>query len=204
VSCTPWREIVPVVQFSLFGAEAAEIAVADLAGVLLAGGRWVRDGAAPGNPARLSVLVNEPWRAAGLMIELRRRGLDGEQLTVGERYDVRTGFDLTLASMAQSWTRGANQVPPDTLELTPSGLRLWAMTAGRHDEEDSYLLGTAEPDDVTHRVAGAQLARMNLTAVSIGARGGPGWRITSRKRLRRLAELLGSPPPGAGEHWPHP
>ena len=43
-----------------------------------------------------------------------------------------------------------------------------------------------------HLAGGAQLARLGLAAVSIGVRGGPGWRVTSVKRIRRLAELLGA------------
>jgi hypothetical protein len=38
--------------------------------------------------------------------------------------------------------------------------------------------------------------------VSLGVRGGPGWRITSAKRLRRLVELLGPAPAGGAQHWP--
>ena len=49
-----------------------------------------------------------------------------------------------------------------------------------------------------HRAGGAQLAAVGLAAVSIGDRGGPGWRITGIKRVRRLAELLGEPPIDAG------
>jgi hypothetical protein len=38
--------------------------------------------------------------------------------------------------------------------------------------------------------------------VSLAQRAGPGWRITSTKRLRRLGELLGEAPPGAEGDWP--
>ena len=49
-------------QFSLFGAAAAEPSLDDLDGVLLAGGRWVRSA----GTARLSVVVDAPWRADAL------------------------------------------------------------------------------------------------------------------------------------------
>ena len=60
-------------QFSLFGAEAAEAVLTDLDGLLLAGGDWVRtdrDAA-----ARLSVLVADQWRADALQAELARAAL---------------------------------------------------------------------------------------------------------------------------------
>ncbi|MCW2524569.1 MAG: hypothetical protein JWO63_2904, partial [Frankiales bacterium] len=52
--------------------------------------------------------------------------------------------------------------------------------------------------------AGAQLARLSVAAVGVGVgvRPGPGWRVTSVKRLRRLAELVGEGPPGCGSDWP--
>jgi hypothetical protein len=40
--------------------------------------------------------------------------------------------------------------------------------------------------------------------VSISMRGGPGWRVTSVKRFRRLVELLGEAPPGGESAWPIP
>ncbi|MBE7190261.1 MAG: hypothetical protein INR67_18375, partial [Jatrophihabitans endophyticus] len=56
------------------------------------------------------------------------------------------------------------------------------------------------------QVAGAALARLGVAAVSLArsrsGRGGPGWRVTSGRRLRRLVELVGPPPPGAGDDWP--
>jgi hypothetical protein len=53
-----------------------------------------------------------------------------------------------------------------------------------------------------HQAAGAQLARLGLAAVALSQRPGPGWRITSARRLRRFAELVGAAPPDAGSDWP--
>jgi hypothetical protein len=80
-------------------------------------------------------------------------------------------------------------------------LRLWAIAAGRSDDA-GYVLGTAAPDQPVHLAAGAQLSRLGVAAVSLPGRGGPGWRVTSTRRVRRLAELLGEPPAGCGRHWP--
>lgn len=201
-------------QFSLFGAEVAEPELADLGGVLLAGGHWVRSA----GTARLSVVVADRWRAEALAEEFARRGVgaSGEDAIVPAEggWGVRTAFTAELVPHAAAWTRGANEGPPAGFELTATGLRLWTMSVGRPDDA-GYLLATSpagyarsgagtrtDPDDAVHRAGGAQLSRLGVAAVSIVQRGGPGWRVTSLKRVRRLAELVGAPPPGAGNDWP--
>jgi hypothetical protein len=192
-------------QFSLFGAAVAEPGLADLDGVLLAGGHWVRSGAT----ARLSIVVADPWRATSLTKAFADLGLADQQ---GIRdaefgYAVRTEFSESLATHASRWTRGAVEGPPPGFLLSPGGLRLWAIASGRMDQA-GYVLATVDADDTVrradsvHQAAGSQLARLGLAAVSLSSRGGPGWRITSARRLRRLAELLGEPPDGVGPDWP--
>lgn len=186
-------------QFSLFGAAAIEPTVEDLDGLLLAGGHWVRGGAG----ARLSVVVGERWRAEALAVEFAQRGVADPDHAVApaeEGWTARTAFTPDLLAPAGRWSRGANEMPPPDFALTPGGLRLWVVAAGR-PTETGYLLGTARPDDVRHLAAGAQLSRYGLAAVSV-ARGGSGWRISSVKRARRLCELLGAPPPGGESDWP--
>lgn len=195
-------------QFSLFGAAAAPPTLADLDGVLLAGGWWVRQD----ETARLSVIVSAPWRAEAVAEEFAARGVscpDGEPaITPAENgLCVRTAFSASLLEPARAWTRGANQGPPADLALTPGALRLWCIAAGRRDEV-GYLLATAEPDDAIHTAGGAQLSRHAVPAVSVshprGAYSGPGWRVSSTKRLRRLAELVGPAPAGGAADWPTP
>ena len=186
-------------QFSLFGAAAAAPTLDDLDGVLLAGGHWVRSGAG----ARLSVVVADRWRADALAEAFAERDVAADD-AVGPAeagLTVRTAFASHLVPRAARWVQGAVQLPPAGFQLTSGGLRLWAIAVGRADEV-GYLLGTAEVDDQIHRAAGAQLARLGIAAVSIGLRGGPGWRVTSIKRLRRLIELVGEPPPGGAPDWP--
>lgn len=193
--CHPWR-----VQFSLFGAAVAEPVLDDLDGVLLAGGHWAR----LGGTARLSIVVPDAWRADELAAAFVGRGIAEVARAVEPAQhgiSVRTAFSAALAPHAHRWMRGANEVPPAGFALTPGGLRLWAVAAGRYDGA-GYLLGTAAPDDAVHRAGGAQLARLGLAATSLQQRPGPGWRITSLKRLRRLAEVVGEPPAGAGPDWP--
>jgi hypothetical protein len=187
-------------QFSLFGAEAAEPCIEDLDGLLLAGGDWVRIGA--GAMARLSVLVAQGWRAEALQAELFDRGLASDIVQApGELIAIRTEFCRPLAAQASRWTRGASLRMPADLVLSASGLRLWAIATGRR-EEAGYLLAMADPDGELHRGAGGQLAKLGVAAVDVGSRGGPGWRVTSVKRLRRLAELIGAPPAGSAGDWP--
>ena len=77
------------------------------------------------------------------------------------------------------------------------------MPRGSTATRPGYLLGTARGDDATHLAAGAQLSRLGVAAVSVPGRGGPGWRVTSARRIRRLAELLGPAPDGGGDDWPN-
>ncbi|SDJ48968.1 hypothetical protein SAMN05444157_3620 [Frankineae bacterium MT45] len=188
-------------QFSLFGAATAAPTLADFDGVLIGGGHWVRHGDA----ARLSVVVADRWRADELHQAFHERGV-GESsdpiVRAEEGFAVRSAFSGDLRAEADRWTVGANEAPPPGFRLEVGGLRLWAVTAGRADDV-GYLLGTDQPDDVIHTVSGAQLSRLGLAAVSLTARsGGPAWRVTSTKRLRRLAELLGEAPIGSGRDWP--
>jgi hypothetical protein len=114
---------------------------------------------------------------------------------------ARTQFSAHLVEPASHWTQGAVTRPPSGLVLTARGLRLWAIASGQADPS-GYLLGTADAENPIHRAAGAQLAMLTLTAVAIITRPGPGWRITSQKRQRRLVELIGEPPAGAEADWP--
>lgn len=191
-------------QFSLFGAAVAEPSLDDLGGVLLAGGHWARSVSG----ARLSIVVADGWRADALRAEFGERGLAvGDprgSMSADGGVVARTAFSPVLVALARDWRRGANDGPPADFALTPGGLRLWAVAAGRVDGT-GYLLGTVEVDNPVHSVAGVQLSRYGVTAASLTGRGGgPGWRVTSTRRLRRLAELLGERPSGAGANWPVP
>jgi hypothetical protein len=186
-------------QFSLFGAAVAEPTLDDLDGVLLGGGHWARSAAG----ARLSVVLADRWRADALAAAFSTRNVGGPDAVVEAAggFAARTPFHAGLLASAARWTHGANEGPPAGFVLTPGGLRLWVIAAG-HPDDVGFLLGTADPDDALHLAGGAQLSRMGLAAVSISSRGRPGWRVTSIKRIRRLVELLGEPPPGAEDSWP--
>lgn len=193
-------------QFSLFGAAVAAPTLSDLDGVVLAGGWWVRSDAG----ARLSVIVADRWRADALVEEFHIREIgcratDPAVVAAENGLAVRTMFTEDLLPHALLWTRGANQGPPPNFSLSAGGLRLWCLAAGQRDEV-GYLLATAEPDDPIHVSAGAQLARIGVPAVSLahprGVHTGPGWRVSSAKRMRRLVELVGPAPEGCADGWP--
>ncbi|HEY7011052.1 MAG TPA: hypothetical protein VH395_19020 [Jatrophihabitantaceae bacterium] len=188
-------------QFSLFGAAAAEPSLDDVDGVLLAGGRWVRSA----GTARLSVVVPHRWRADALAGEFELRGVGGPDPVVPaeDGFSVRTAFVPELAGRAARWAHGANEGAPPDLRLTAGGLRLWAVAAGSRDEV-GFLFASGRASATLHLAAGAQLSRLGLAGVSLIQRPGPGWRITSRKRIHRLAELLGAAPPGGEPYWPLP
>ena len=94
-------------QFSLFGAAVAEPTLADLDGVLLAGGWWVR----VGGVARLSVVVEDRWRAEALTEEFVLRGIEAEPddgiVDAEAGFGVRTGFHRLAAAC-----RGAGAAAP--------------------------------------------------------------------------------------------
>ena len=186
-------------QFSLFGAEAAEPSLDDLDGLLLAGGHWVRSAAG----SRASIVVADRWRADAIDAAFAERGVAAEQeavVTAESGFAVRTAFTAALDAHAARWTRGANRGVPAGLVLSAVGLRLWTVAAGRPDDI-GYRLETAA-DDTAHRVAGAQLSRLGVTAASLTHRGAPAWRVTSARRLRRLVELVGPAPAGGSADWP--
>ena len=189
-------------QFSLFGAAAAEPSLDDLDGLLLAGARWVHRAGRP----RLSIVVADSWRADALAEELVLRGVaegleDATVVEATEGWSVRTDFTPALTASATRWTRGSREGVPADFALTAGGVRLWALAAGDRDDA-GYLFRTRRAEPPLHLAAGAQLSRQGLAAVSISQRPGPGWRVTSTRRIRRLAELVGPAPPGGSDHWP--
>jgi hypothetical protein len=191
-----------VTQLSFFGAEESPSVAADLAGLLAGPGQVVVRGGA----ARLSVVVGEDWRVAALRAGLAALGLDAEP-SVTERgaTAVRTAFSPVLLPLARAWQRGADKRAPDGLVLTPRQLRWWCLSAGR-GHPLGYLLRLGPSDDAVWDTVGAALARAGVPGTFLGVRAdGPAYRITGRRRLLRLRELVGDPPPGVpAEQWPKP
>jgi hypothetical protein len=248
-------------QLSIFGVEAADPSLADLAGLLTGPGRLGR----MGGTARVAIRVDAAWRVHVLVEELVSRGLvaswapvtaDGVEEQVAEltaepleltlaaseeqveeptepppepaddpagggsegvttdqpadeaagtvdqkekaeprtvSFEVRTAYSSRLNPLARSW-------PPagDRLFLTGPQLRLWVAAAGAPRPE-GYALGL-DPDGFLDKVADAALTRVGLAGT---VQPGPVYVIAGRRRLARLAELVGERPAAAPARlWP--
>jgi hypothetical protein len=193
------------VQLSFFAADAEPVCIADLEGLLAGPAQVVRAGPA----ARLSVVLAAPaadpcWRVDGLLDVFAACGVGGERtVTVDDLAAVRTDFRPELLPLSTAWARGAMKAPPPGFALDGARLRLWAIAAGRRDDH-GYLLTLGDSDEPAWGVIGAALAAAGVPAALVGPRaGGPAYRVTGQRRLRRLRELVGDPPSGATERdWP--
>jgi hypothetical protein len=188
-------------QLSFFSADLAEPAVADLAGLLAAHGQvFSSEGT-----MRLSVVLDAQWRAEAVAQLVRETGLTAE-LGVSDQGGplVRTGSSTQLAELGRSWTKGAVKHIPGNWVPDGRALRAWALAAGRCIDT-GYLLGLDPHAPDTHQSAAAALARAGLAPILLGARGGgPSLRVSGRRRVLRLAEMLGAAPaavPREG-YWP--
>jgi hypothetical protein len=199
-------------QLSLFGVEARPASPLDLEGLRAGAGQVVR----MGGTARVSIVVADAWRARALLRETAERGLAAtcERSTVEGHIGFRTAYSSVLAPLGKSWLRGAVKHPPPGFSLDGRRLRFWAIAAGAPDGVNAYSLqlgatdgagaaSFAAVDDQVWGIVGAALAAAGLPAVLLGPRaGGPAYRIVGRRRLARLAELVGDRPPEADpERW---
>lgn len=178
-------------QLSFFSAESVPPAVADLTGLLATTGQVV----VVGGGARLSVVVDDLWRADALAEMITETGLAAEITRTEENNPlVRTAVDARLAGIAAEWTRGAvKTVPPQWLPGARE-LRAWTLAAGI-PEADRYLLGLDPHAPDTHSPLASALMRVGIAPTLIGTRGArPALRISGRRRLSRLVENVGEPP----------
>lgn len=148
-------------------------------------------------------MVAEWWRAGEIVRTCTERALPAERGHLEDRYWVRTAFMADLLPLATDWTRGAVKAVPPGWQLEGAALRLWALAAGAPDGR-GYLLGVDPHAPGTHGPLAAALAVAGLAATLLGPRaGGPALRISGRRRIARLAELIGDPPPATPTGlWP--
>lgn len=187
-------------QLSLFSAEARPAGLADLAGMLCGPGQIVRFGA--GDQARLSVVLADAGRASAVTAACAAIGVSAQAVvTENGGTAVRTAFRCDLVELALAWTRGAVKGVPAGWELDGAALRMWVLTAGWPDERGGYLLAMDPHAPQTHQAligaatrAGLPPARLSrITAL----------RISGTRRMQRLVELIGPPPPRMPvEVWP--
>jgi hypothetical protein len=201
-------------QLSFFSAAARLPCVEDLAGLLCGPAQLVRRVDDEEGGARISVVLGDPWRVEALAAELDLRGLAVERLIAdgadgwggpaGAATSVRTAFTPALDPLSIQWSGGGGgKRPPVRHVLDGPMLRLWYLVSGR-PWEAGHALGLGEHDDDAWVPIGALLAAAGLPATLVGPRGdGPAYRLTGRRRLARLAELVGDPPGGAPDGaWP--
>ena len=192
-------------QLSLFGVEAAPAVPLDLEGLLAGTGQITR----MGGTARVSVVVDQRWRAAVLLAEFAARGLSAscEPAVVDGHLHVRTAYSSALAELGARWLRGtgAAKAVPKGFVLDGRRLRLWLAAEGAPDGPRAYTLRLGAGDGTeTWRAVGAALAAVGLPSVLMEpTAGGPAYRVIGRRRVARLAELVGDPPRNAqAECWP--
>lgn len=191
----------PVRQPSLFSTEAADPVLPDLAGLLAGPGEVVR----MGGTARISVVVDAAWRVHALVAEFAARGVPASWEPTGDgRHQVRTAYATTLAPLARAWLpRGPVKRPPAGFHLNGRRLRLWLAAAGAADPV-GFLLRLGAGDEECWPAVRAALAAVGLPGAFVEpGEGGPAYRIAGRRRLARLAELVGDRPPAAPPaEWP--
>jgi hypothetical protein len=181
------------VQPSLFGVVASDPTPEDIGGLLAGPGELGR----MGGTARVSVTVDAAWRVHALVAELSLRRLPASWEPSGGAFVVHSAYTTRLLRLAAAWRDG----PPAGLHLNGQALRLWVAAAGT-PTDDGFLLGLRRAaGEPAWSAVGAALSAAGLAAALVVA--GPAYRITGRRRLARLAELVGDPPPTVPpDTWP--
>jgi hypothetical protein len=190
-----------VAQLSFYSAEANRPRAGDLVGLLCCQAQLAEFAR---TAARLTLRVDEPWRARLVVRALAERGIDGTHTVTEEGgHGVRTAFRADLLPLAEEWTKEGEKFAPNGLVLDGGALRLWVLAAGTW-VAGSYLLGLDPEAPRTYDTVRGALSAAGLPATLNSDRDeGPGLRISGRRRLGRLAELVGRPPSVTAEtHWP--
>src|SRR6266540_169010 len=131
-------------QLSLFGVEARPPSPLDLEGLLAGAGELTR----MGGTARVSIVVDTPWRAAALQAECALRGV----VSVSSPPDsdgfigFRTAYSAALAPLSGRWLRGPVKHPPEGFTLDGRRLRLWVIAAGSPEGAQGFVLRLAAPE----------------------------------------------------------
>jgi hypothetical protein len=108
-------------------------------------------------------------------------------------FEVRTAYSSRLNGLARAWPPAA-----DRLFLSGPRLRLWVAAAGE-PRQGGYALGLDPVDNP--EIADSALVRAGLAGTVSDQ--GLYYLISGKKRLRRLAELVGQRPVAApAELWP--
>ncbi|MDY7090739.1 MAG: hypothetical protein SYR96_37320 [Actinomycetota bacterium] len=118
---------------------------------------------------------------------------DGESRPAGPSFEVRTAYSRRLNGLAQAWPRAAAE-----LFLSGPRLRLWVAAAGE-PVPGGYALGLDPGKDVAEIDAALVRAGLGGRVPEDGRR----YLIMGKRRVARLAELVGERPAAAPERlWP--
>jgi hypothetical protein len=219
-------------QLSLFGVEANDPTPADLAGLLAGPGELSRLGGtarvAVGVDAAWRVhAITAELAARGLPATWQAAVAAPDAEPAPAWFVVRTAYTALLAPLAAVWWEAERGIkrPPAGFHLSGPALRLWVAAAGG-PTPDGYLLRLGADDAASWPAVGAALHAVGLAAALLmppaggprlppdtrvtagdgaptSANAAPAYRITGKRRLARLAELVGDPPPVAPAHaWP--
>ncbi len=193
-------------QLSFYSAEASAPRLTDLAGVLCGPGQATGFGVR--TAARLTVATGSRWRAVALLAACAERGVAATLTSTPTSIDdgghvVRTAFRADLVGLAGAWTGPAGKSVPEGFTIDGVTLRLWAVVAGQWCES-GYLLGLDPAGPQTHLPLVVALLRAGLPVALVDDdAGGRAVRVSGVRRLARLVELVGAPPPGVpGHDWP--
>jgi hypothetical protein len=197
------RRVDGVSQLSLFSAETEDPAIDDLAGLLAAQGQSLHTALG----ARISVVVDAPWRGAAICAGIAATGIDAELIESEEGSPLaRTEANPRLTALHRRWSTGAVKTVPEGWTPSPRSLRLWVLAAGR-PEGPHYVLGLDPHAPDTHGPLSTALMRVGIAPTLVGSQShSPCLRITGRKRRARLLETVGAAPadPQAQAAWPSP
>lgn len=194
-----------VAQLSIFSAEASVPSTADLAGLLCGQGQVA---GFAGTAARLTIEVDQGWRARLIAEECAHRGVP-VQLERAEsgRPRVRTPFRKDLYPLIAHWGGPGGKVVPPRFRLTGAALRLWLLAGGRWADK-GYVLPLDPAAPATHeplldalRLVGLPPAAPPRSWIE-DARPVVVAPIWGRRRMQRLAELVGPAPRRAEDEWP--
>ncbi|GAA1996035.1 hypothetical protein JL107_07335 [Nakamurella flavida] len=179
-----------MIQLSHLSADLVAPRAADLSGLLAAGAHLAR--AAAGWV--MVVSVDADWRARALHRELQVRDVPVEFGGSGGVLQLRTAPTAAVDRLAEHWAGG--RMLPDGFVPGPGALRCWTLAAGRPDRP-GFRLGLDPAAPQLHIGLAAACAELGLAASLLGGSAtDPALRIVGRRRLDRLADLVGTPPPG--------
>lgn len=192
-------------QLSFFAADDHVPEPSDLEGALAARGQSTL----AGDLAQISVVLDAAWRADALEALLTEAGLHPVRSDAGPdgRCTVSTARTPSLVAVVRRWRRGAVTAVPEGWTPSAGALRVWMLTAGHVADGGAVELGidaTTEHHAPRRDALRAALDRVGIRSTYVGPKGGgPLLRLGTARARARLAQSIGSAPPGVpSRHWP--